>query len=1092
MHYSHDSSSIGLLSFRHLTLARGVLYIALVLGVMLVASMSAHGATIRVKPTGNDSNSGADWSHAKATVTAAIQAAQANDEIWIAAGVYKERIANRKAGSVSVDIAIYGGFAGTETSREQRNIAANASILDGEFLGTVVTIDWQASRSMRIDGLRIRNGKSGQGGGISVLSSAPTIVNNDLLGNQADFGGGLMVWGYRSLPSAAQALIESNVIQVNHADDGGGGAALVGSSAELRNNTIVGNTTYGRGGGIGVWISESALVARPVIVNNFIYENAANVAASAEFVGGGGIFATERNLADEPLGGICAPRILSNIIAANAAVASGGGIAFINSENEAAQIINNTIVGNSGSGVYWGNAFPTIVNNIVAKNTWGLEEDIGNPYVETIRFNNLGGNEVHARITNYFQLSDLTGIDGNISVNPQMVLFGSGRQRIQPASPCRDAGDDAAVDPAWTDIDRESRVQGAHVDIGADESSGVSWADIPTVVHVRPTGDDGLDGLSWATAKRTVQNGVHAAWAAGGGEVWVAEGTYAEHLVLYAWVHLYGGFVGNETLRSQRDPTTHVSVIDGSEVPPVVNCGHAGYRVATIDGFRIMRGGRYMGGAISSPNMPTGLGGGIRCDTSSPVISNNAIVYNSLGDWSTPPLIPPQGGGIGLLGSHPLIWGNTIAENETLHFSGEGGGIYCELSLADIYYNTIYSNHSNNGSAVRCTLARPMLYNNRIEANQHYYLPPVYIGPGESAVSLPACFDFELDYNYFVSNTGETGGAVCVSQSDRGTITNNLFVGNRAYQAQLGTGGEGGAIWLLARRNPPGSISINGNTFASNTATNFFMGEQGGAIAVIPDSDQVVISNNVMAFNSSGIYKRSAMPLNPTLINNQLWNWTGGLNKNYVNVPIGPTDLQSDPQFVDRVNGNYRLSATSPAIEAGSDPHTVMPYDLDGAPRIQDGHGTGIAHVDIGAYEFSPDFDADGTPDWSDADDDNDGAADVADCAPRNATVWNAPVDVTPMTITKAPAITLGWSVQDPGTRYDIVDGVVTMLRSDHDFTRATCRAQNISNPSWADSAPGPSASEARYYLVRAKNVCGTGTWGHGSNAQPRVVTVCP
>ena len=145
-----------------------------------------------------------------------------------------------------------------------------------------------------------------------------------------------------------------------------------------------------------------------------------------------------------------------------------------------------------------------------------------------------------------------------------------------------------------------------------------------------------------------------------------------------------------------------------------------------------------------------------------------------------------------------------------------------------------------------------------------------------------------------------------------------------AYQAQLGTGGEGGAIWLLTRRNPPGSISINGNTFASNTATNLFMGEQGGAIAVIPDSDQVVISNNVMAFNSSGIYKRSAMPLNPTLVNNQLWNWTGGLNKNYVNVPIGPTDLQSDPQFVDRVNGNYRLAATSPAIEAGSDCGAVL------------------------------------------------------------------------------------------------------------------------------------------------------------------------
>lgn len=1084
-----EQSGVGPLLRCVRSLARRVV---LAVFIVIVALSNANSATIRVKPSGNDSNSGADWDHAKATVSAAIQAAQANDEVWIAAGVYRERIANRVVADVSVDIALYGGFAGTETSRDQRNVANNATILDGDALGSVVTIDHNASRAMRIDGLRIRNGTSGQGGGIAVLASAPTIINNDVLGNQADFGGGILVWGYRALAPSAQALVESNVIQVNHASDGGGGIVLVGSSAEIRNNTIVGNTTYGKGGGIGVWISESALIARPEIINNFIYENAANVAASGEFIGGGGIFATERNLANQPLGGICAPRIRSNIIAANAAVASGGGIAFINSENEAAQIVNNTIFANSGSGVFWGNSAPTIVNNLIAKNTWGLEEDIGNPYVETIRFNNVWGNDVHARVTNYYQLADLTGIDGNISADPRLVVFGSGRQHIQLDSPCRDSGDDGAVSGGWTDIDRQPRIQGAHVDIGADESNGATWPDLPAIRYVRTSGDDQLDGQSWATAKKTVQSGVSAAWAAGGGEVWVAEGTYAEHLILYGWVHLYGGFTGTETLRTQRDPKAHLTVIDGSEVPPVVNCGHAGYRVATLDGFRITRGGKYLGGGLPSGSMPSGLGGGIRCDTSSPVISNNEIVYNSLGDWATPPLVPGQGGGIGLLGSHPLILGNTISENETLHFSGEGGGIYCELSMADIFYNTIYRNHSNYGSAVRCTFSRPMLYNNWIEQNQHYYVPPVYFGPGESAVSLPACFDFELDYNYFVSNTGETGGAINVTGADRGTISNNLFVNNRAYQADLGTGGEGGAIWFLSKHGAPGTVSITGNTFAGNTATNYWAGEQGGAISLRPDTGPVVIANSVMAFNSSGIYKPSFVPLNPTLVNNQMWNWTGGLNKNYVNVPVGPTDQQSDPQFVDRANGNYRLAASSPAIDTGSEAHCAMTYDLDGAPRIQDGHGTGTPHVDIGAFEFSPDFDVDGTPDWNDPDDDNDGAADLVDCAPHNASVWNAPSEVAPLRLTKSPGVTLDWTVQDPGTSYDIVDGSVLALQADHDFSRASCRAQALSTSPWVDSLVGPAAGDARYYLVRAKSVCGTGPWGRNSAAQQRAIAACP
>jgi uncharacterized repeat protein (TIGR01451 family) len=63
----------------------------------------------------------------------------------------------------------------------------------------------------------------------------------------------------------------------------------------------------------------------------------------------------------------------------------------------------------------------------------------------------------------------------------------------------------------------------------------------------------------------------------------------------------------------------------------------------------------------------------------------------------------------------------------------------------------------------------------------------------------------------------------------------------------------------------------------------------------------------------------------------------------------GTGNIDVDPQFVDAANGDYRLKAGSPAINAGdpgSTTTTVSDKDLAGNPRIaQD-------HVDMGAYEF--------------------------------------------------------------------------------------------------------------------------------------------
>ena len=261
-----------------------------------------------------------------------------------------------------------------------------------------------------------------------------------------------------------------------------------------------------------------------------------------------------------PCGGVycylASPTIVNNIIAGNSSSYAGA----ICCQFSSATIVNNTIVGNSSpvtGGIYCEDGpLVTITNNIVAFNSSGVA--IARSEV-TLRSNCVYGNLGF----DYSGVADPTGTDGNISIDPGLANPLYGNAHLQPGSPCIDAGDDNVVQSGWTDVDLQARVAGSHVDIGADESDGTTWSnDPPAIVRVDSGGDDGNDGFSWTSAKRTVQAGIDAA-ATRGGEVWVKAGTYAERITLPTYVYLYGGFRGTETQREQRDWRSQASVLDG-------------------------------------------------------------------------------------------------------------------------------------------------------------------------------------------------------------------------------------------------------------------------------------------------------------------------------------------------------------------------------------------------------------------------------------------------------------------------------------------------------------------------------------------------
>jgi hypothetical protein len=939
--------------------------------LVILFQTAAYSAIIRVKPGGNDAYSGADWSQAKKTVQAAINAANEGDEIWVAAGTYAERIHNRLIKinnvDVAVNVALYGGFAGIETDRNQRNWSTNLTILDGTSGGVVVSITGGAGLTTRIDGLHITNGL----GGVSMLGSAPTIANNTIRGNS---GSGVSCSDYEiigvSPPNVVFPVITNNII-VDNTSSSGGGIVVWGSDTiamwnlppsqpTITRNVIARNVAGDNGGGIGCWGHTA-----PLIANNFIL---ANSAASAEYFfrgGGGGIYATSNDMSGIPVEyAISAPVIINNVIAANGA-GLGAGICTIDTDIGVPVITNNTVVANNGSGIWWstsyGNHAPMIRNNLVAFNTWGLEQ-VGTEYAATLRHNCVYGNTLQGKRTDYKGIADQTGANGNISADPKLANYKIGEFQLQPGSPCIDAGTLDAVGAGWTDIDGQLRIQGNGVDIGADESDGTFW-NVPTpVIHVKPGGNDAQNGLTWATAKSTVSAGISAAGLTGG-EVWVAAGTYTEHITIPAFVYLYGGFAGDESDRDGRDIPGNPTILDGSGIHGVVASRNAGYLVSALDGFTVRNGGVYTDGDWTKMYGPGGLGGGIYISVATPCIANNTITRNSLAYSNVYPNPPSLGGGIYCYLSYAEIAANTITENEILNtFDGRGGGIYCIHSMPTIKSNTITQNHARSGSAIFCEMSSPSIIDNVIENNTMYntYPFPAYMGSYTGAVDLWLGQNFLIEGNLIKGNTGAAGGGINVSSNFAGRIQNNVIINNAASDPTAGNGGIGGGIYALAPLEALESLFILNNTIVGNTATAYGSLEQGGGIAVSiyppiytppdPIPDRIVIANNIIAFNSSGIYETlNTTMIYPTLVSNDLYS-NGG--KDYFTInstfPGGPTDIHLDPLFVNRAGGDFHLQQGSPCINAGS--NAVIPVtlttDFEGDPRIIN------ITVDMGADEF--------------------------------------------------------------------------------------------------------------------------------------------
>ena len=218
---------------------------ALSLSILLFFAFALHAANLYVSTLGNDAADGLSWSNAKECVQAAISAAQSGDTVFVAAGLYAQRIV------MSNGVHVFGGY---DATTGKRDILANMTILDGTSLQNRL-VDASAHFSMvtYVDGLVLQNANHSVRGGAAELSR--NVVMNQCTIRQCvtnKGGGGVYNNGGR---------VVNCVIELCEALDAGGGVHNYGGVVE---NCII----RGCKGKYGAIRNEMNGVVRNCLVHN--------------------------------------------------------------------------------------------------------------------------------------------------------------------------------------------------------------------------------------------------------------------------------------------------------------------------------------------------------------------------------------------------------------------------------------------------------------------------------------------------------------------------------------------------------------------------------------------------------------------------------------------------------------------------------------------------------------------------------------------------------------------------------------------------------------------------------------------------------
>ncbi len=753
---------------------------------------------IYVKAAAVGANNGADWANAYTGLQDALAQAAAcpaaNQQIWVAAGVYYPdigagQIDNLRTSTFALlnGVALYGGFAGTEIQLSQRNWVTQPTILNGDL--------------------------DGNDAGSPTGSNAYHVTTGSGTNNTAVLDGFTITAGL-----ATESAQHSS----------GGGMTNSGGSPTITNSAFTGNKASAGGGMYNIG-------SNPTIINVSFSDNHA--------LDGGGLYNYSSS-----------PNITNVVFFGNQASQSGGAI--LNSQSSTLVLTNATISGNQaqyGGGLFNAEfSYPIIRNSIF----WGNSATIGPE-------NLILGSSTPTYSYSLVQGCSPSGLwdtlkcgtDGGnnrtdadpLFVTPVSAVSApttSGDYRLQKNSPALNVGNNA-FNTTVTDLDTNPRIANAIIDLGAYEyqvllcpAGGVLFVDVDAA--------GAAIGQDWPSAFPKLQNALAVVESC---EIWVAAGVYypdegfdqtddllTSTFALKNGVRIYGGFVGTETQRTQRNWTANLTVLSGdlyqndtTDSYGVITdteymSGNNAHHVVTgsgTDSSAVLDGFTITGGmATLSFVAPCGphCGGGLYIVSGSPVLVNLAFSGNQA---------VVGGGMVTLGGSSPTIAHITFTGNRA---NSSGGGMASDNSSPSITYATFTGNHAGQAGGGMYTYAS----------------------------------DLTLTDSAFIGNESVYLGGGLANEESSPLLTHTTFSGNKA-------GLEGGGIWNWY------SSPLLFTVLISNNSAQYGAGIY-NIFSANPTLSDVTIANNSAAFNGGGMFNEESNPLltYTTFSGNKAW-FGGGM-----------------------------------------------------------------------------------------------------------------------------------------------------------------------------------------------------------------------
>ncbi len=151
-------------------------------------------------------------------------------------------------------VHLYGGFAGDETVRTQRDLEANPTRIDGSRAreGEAAYHVVAAASFATLDGFTITGGNANglglfddMGGGMFIMDCAPVIMNCTFLGNEAKSdGGAISIW------DGSAEIIHCTFTDNRTLNHGGGALSISKGEATIRRSTFIRNVAASYGSAI--------------------------------------------------------------------------------------------------------------------------------------------------------------------------------------------------------------------------------------------------------------------------------------------------------------------------------------------------------------------------------------------------------------------------------------------------------------------------------------------------------------------------------------------------------------------------------------------------------------------------------------------------------------------------------------------------------------------------------------------------------------------------------------------------------------------------------------------------------------------------